>query len=118
MSIKQSLNQLETLFSGVSEPEIPVAPRAKARRVSDSGTAPSGWVWEFDADGNSLWCSDEIQPLLGLRPSQIHGQTLEFCGLVPDFGPAIARRDRRRRTDRQLVSLRHASQRFSDHAAA
>ena len=84
MSIKQSLNQLETLFSGVSEPDVPVEPRSKPRRASDSASAPSGWVWEFDADGNSLWCSDEIQPLLGVRPSQIHGQPLEFCGLLPD----------------------------------
>ena len=84
MSIKQSLNQLETLFSGVSEPDIPVERRSKPRRVSESESSPSGWVWEFDADGNSLWCSDEIQPLLGVRPSQIHGQPLEFCGLVPD----------------------------------
>ncbi|MGD0806660.1 MAG: GAF domain-containing protein [Anaerolineales bacterium] len=84
MSIKQSLNQLETLFSGVSEPDIPVERRSKPRRVSESESSPSGWVWEFDADGNSLWCSDEIQPLLGVRPSQIRGQPLEFCGLLPD----------------------------------
>ncbi|MGD0174606.1 MAG: hypothetical protein ABSC61_09340, partial [Anaerolineales bacterium] len=68
MSIKQSLNQLETLFSGVSEPDIPVERRSKPRRASESESSPSGWVWEFDADGNSLWCSDEIQPLLGVRP--------------------------------------------------
>jgi GAF domain-containing protein/DNA-binding response OmpR family regulator len=84
MSIKQSLNQLETLFSGVSEPDVPVEPRSRTRRASEPASSPSGWVWEFDADGNSLWCSDEILPLLGVRPSQIHGQTLEFCGLHPD----------------------------------
>jgi len=84
MSIKQSLNQLETLFSGVSEPDIPVESRVKARRAIEPTSAPSGWVWEIDSEGNSRWCSDEIHPLLGIRPSQAQGQTLEFCGLLPD----------------------------------
>ncbi len=84
MSIKRSLNQLESLFSGVSEPEIPVAPERKARRASEPSAAPSGWVWEFDAEGNSLWCSDEIFPLLGLRASQAKGRPMEDCGLLPE----------------------------------
>ncbi|MGB7539352.1 MAG: GAF domain-containing protein [Anaerolineales bacterium] len=84
MSIKRSLNQLETLFSGVSEPEIPAVPERKARRASEPSAAPSGWVWEFDAEGNSLWCSDEIFPLLGLRASQAKGRTVEDCGLLPE----------------------------------
>jgi signal transduction histidine kinase/DNA-binding response OmpR family regulator len=84
MSINRSLSQLETLFSGVSEPEIPAAPVRKSRRVSEPASAPSGWVWEFDLEGNSLWCSDEIFPLLGLRPSQVRGRTMEDCGLLPE----------------------------------
>jgi signal transduction histidine kinase/DNA-binding response OmpR family regulator len=84
MSIKQSLNQLETLFTGVSEPEIPVAPERKPRRAAEPSAAPSGWVWEFDAEGNSLWCSDEVYPLLGFRASQTKGRRLEDCGLLPE----------------------------------
>ncbi len=84
MSIKRSLSQLESLFSGVSEPDIPVAPERKARRASEPSAAPSGWVWEFDAEGNSLWCSDEIFPLLGLRASQAKGRPVEDCGLLPE----------------------------------
>ncbi len=84
MSIKRSLNQLESLFSGVSEPDIPAAPERKARRASEPSAAPSGWVWEFDAEGNSLWCSDEIFPLLGLRASQAKGRPVEDCGLLPE----------------------------------
>jgi signal transduction histidine kinase/DNA-binding response OmpR family regulator len=84
MSIKRSLNKLETLFSGVSEPEIPSEPVRKARRKREPSAAPSGWVWEFDAEGTSLWCSDEIFPLLGLRASQTKGRPLEDCGLLPE----------------------------------
>jgi GAF domain-containing protein/DNA-binding response OmpR family regulator len=84
MPIKQSLSQLENLFSGVSEPDIPEEPRARPRRPAESASTPSGWVWEFDSDGNCLWCSDEILPLLGIRPSQLRGQALEFSGLLPD----------------------------------
>jgi signal transduction histidine kinase/DNA-binding response OmpR family regulator len=84
MSIKRSLNQLETLFTGVSEPEIPAEPEKKPRRVSEPASSPSGWVWEFDAEGNTLWCSDEVFPLLGLRASQMKGRTPEDCGLIPE----------------------------------
>ncbi|MBN1439286.1 MAG: GAF domain-containing protein [Anaerolineales bacterium] len=84
MSIKRSLSQLETLFSGVSEPDVPVAPERKPRRSREPSSAPSGWVWEFDTEGNSLWCSDEIYPLLGLRASQTKGRPLEECGLLPE----------------------------------
>jgi signal transduction histidine kinase/DNA-binding response OmpR family regulator len=84
MSIKQSLNQLESLFSGVTEPETPVAAPKKPRRSPDSASAPSGWVWEFDMQGNSVWSSDEIFPLMGLRASQARGRSLEDCGLLPD----------------------------------
>jgi signal transduction histidine kinase/DNA-binding response OmpR family regulator len=84
MSIKRSLSQLETLFAGVSEPDIPVAPGRKTRRTSEPSAAPSGWVWEFDIEGNSLWCSDEIFPLMGLRASQVKGHPVESCGLLPE----------------------------------
>jgi signal transduction histidine kinase/CheY-like chemotaxis protein len=84
MSIKRSLNQLETLFAGVSEPEIPSAPERKVRRAGEPSAAPSGWVWEFDTEGNSLWCSDEIFPLLGLRASHAKGRPVEDCGLLPE----------------------------------
>ncbi len=113
MSIKQSLNQLETLFSGVSEPDVPVEPRSKPRRASDSASAPSGWVWEFDADGNSLWCSDEIQPLLGVRPSQMHGQPLEFSGLLPDSAQRLRSAIAGGEPIDNLVPLRQPSQRIA-----
>jgi signal transduction histidine kinase/CheY-like chemotaxis protein len=84
MSIKRSLSQLETLFEGISEPETPAVPERKSRRRSESSPAPSGWVWEFDTEGNSLWSSNEIYPLLGLRASQVKGRSLEECGLLPE----------------------------------
>ena len=84
MSDKRSLSQLENLFSGVSEPEVPATPKARSRRGTESGPAPSGWVWELDTAGNCQWSSEEILPLLGFRPSEIQGRSLQACGLLPD----------------------------------
>ncbi|MFN2297455.1 MAG: GAF domain-containing protein, partial [Anaerolineales bacterium] len=84
MSIKRSLSQLETLFSDVAEPDVPAAPRKKPRRRAEPASAPSGWVWEFDVDGTSLWSSNEIRSLLGLSASKVKGKSFEECGLLPE----------------------------------
>ena len=85
MPDKRSLSQLNSLFSGINEPsEVSEAPKPRARRGSDGGAAPSGWVWELDTEGNCLWSSAEIHALLGFRPKEIQGQSLQVCGLLPD----------------------------------
>lgn len=81
MPDKRLLNQLDSLFAGVSEPAVPTAPAARARRAPADRSEPSGWVWEIDTDGKCLWSSDEVYPLLGFRPRELQGKPLSTGGL-------------------------------------
>jgi hypothetical protein len=81
---KKSLNQLETLFSDIEEPEQAEAPRPRSRRGTSAPGGPSGWVWEVDVDGTCLWCSNEIQHLLGFSAAKAKGHSLEASGLLSD----------------------------------
>jgi signal transduction histidine kinase/DNA-binding response OmpR family regulator len=84
MRKKPSLSQLENLFAGVTEPAVPTEAKPRAHRAADAAKAPSGWVWELDTDGTCLWSSEEVRTLLGYRPADIQGQSLQACGLLPE----------------------------------
>jgi signal transduction histidine kinase/DNA-binding response OmpR family regulator len=81
---KKSLSQLETLFSGIEDTEQQPVPPSRPRRRANTSGGPSGWVWEVDTQGNCLWCSNEIQALLGISASKAKGRSLESSGLPAD----------------------------------
>jgi PAS domain S-box-containing protein len=47
------------------------------------GQFPSGWAWEIDSNGNILWCSPELQRLLGYRPEDLIGKKLITIASTP-----------------------------------
>jgi signal transduction histidine kinase len=77
-------NRLNSLFSGIGEATPRTGPLPKTPRPV-SGTRPiSGWVWESDIDGNYVWCSPEVERILGLAPEVLLGKPVYTVGLSPD----------------------------------
>jgi hypothetical protein len=96
---KKSLNQLNSLFAGIEDPSQAETPPTKSRRASSASGGSSGWVWELDSEGNCLWCSNEIQALLGISPARARGHSLEASGLPPE---AVARLRKAMSTGRSI----------------
>jgi signal transduction histidine kinase/CheY-like chemotaxis protein len=51
------------------------------------GQYPSGWAWEVDSEGKFLWCSSELQNLLGYPPETLVGE--QFTSLALSDEAAI-----------------------------
>lgn len=47
------------------------------------GKYPSGWAWETDSNGRILWCSSELQRLLGYHPEDLVGRNLSTLAITP-----------------------------------
>jgi PAS domain S-box-containing protein len=52
--------------------------------------AMAGWTWEIDAAGSYVFCSAEVENLLGYLPQELHGQTLaSLNGRQPHNGEPL-----------------------------
>lgn len=68
-------NRLEDLFTGVFDTKNLRSPdRSKLARLY--GEFPRGWAWEADGNGILLWCSSEVQALLGFSPAELIGRSI------------------------------------------
>lgn len=67
--------RLEDLFTGVFDTKNLRPPdRSKLARLY--GVFPRGWAWEADGNGILLWCSSEVDALLGFSPSELIGRSI------------------------------------------
>jgi PAS domain S-box-containing protein len=62
----------------------------------DTESATS-WFWETDLEGRCVFCSPEVERLLGLRVDQVVGKPLASLGLTEEASTALAQALRARR---------------------
>jgi signal transduction histidine kinase len=89
---KNLQDRLENLFSGIfdSPPQTgPLWPeRLKQLGLMDA-RGPKGWVWEADSRGKYIWCSPEIEQLLGIRAEKLVGENIHDIGLTETSTKAL-----------------------------
>jgi signal transduction histidine kinase/CheY-like chemotaxis protein len=67
--------RLENLFTGVFDTKNLRPPdRSKLARLY--GEFPRGWAWEADGNGILIWCSSEVDALLGFSPAELIGRSI------------------------------------------
>jgi PAS domain S-box-containing protein len=75
-SLENLRNRLESLLSGLLE----VTPRTGtlgAETITPSQrTEPEGFVFETDLNGNFVWCSPEVERILGRSPDELEGTSI------------------------------------------
>jgi signal transduction histidine kinase/DNA-binding response OmpR family regulator len=75
--------RLEDLFSGVFDTKNLRPPdRSKLARLY--GVFPRGWAWEADGNGILLWCSSEVDALLGFSPAELIGRSILGLAHTPE----------------------------------
>ncbi|WP_330831930.1 ATP-binding protein [Piscinibacter sp.] len=60
------------------------------RRLLDFGRASGDWMWETDAQLRYTWLSGALEPVTGLAPEALIGQTMPDRPLVDAHGAAAA----------------------------
>jgi signal transduction histidine kinase/DNA-binding response OmpR family regulator len=67
--------RLEDLFTGIFDTKNLRPPdRSKLARLY--GVFPRGWAWEADGNGILIWCSSEVNALLGFSPAELIGRSI------------------------------------------
>ncbi len=80
-------DRIENLFTDLEDEVRDEGPGGPRDRTGDRETLPTGWIWEVDQQGNYIWCSPEVERLIGLQPTDLVGLSLFE---TPFTGEALA----------------------------
>ncbi len=69
--------RLEILFSEFFASDE-TGPFGRPLSLRKFGDYPPGWVWEVDSEGKILWCSREVEEILGYKSDDLVGQPLQI----------------------------------------
>jgi PAS domain S-box-containing protein len=77
-------------FNTVQQNRVQIAEalRASEKRFRDIAESMSDWIWEVDAEGTYIYCSDTIESLLGCRVDDIIGKS-QLYFMPPDEATRI-----------------------------
>lgn len=82
-SLERLRNRLEDLLSGLMESAPRTGSLAPARVGPSPKLEPDGFVWECDPQGRYVWCSPEIERILGYPPEELRGKEIRSIGFLP-----------------------------------
>jgi len=89
-------NRLESFLADLREATSSTVPKTGRLSRFRFSSPPPGWIWESDVDGKCLWCSHEVEQILGYRADELVGQELSSLALTSqsaeEFRRALATR--------------------------
>jgi PAS domain S-box-containing protein len=75
-------NRLESLFSGLLDETPRTGALSPLRLGLSEKESALGWVWETDAQGTLVWCSPEVEPILGYAVDEVIDRKITDLGFT------------------------------------